>query len=385
MLWRRALPWVIDTGLVALAVLDAWTNLLGEGDTLVWACVALGCAGLFLRRRFPLTVFLLTVPMNVFMDVAVAPIVALYTLATSSRNRPLLAACVLMSSAAGSLVWALFDTSTGDRTWTLVQFVYTLATAVAPVLFGQLVQARRDMALQLTEVEEAREHERALHAQTVIARERAQLAREMHDVVSHQVSLIAVQAGALQVSAKDSRTREAARTIRSLSVGTLDELRHMVTLLRASGGKATELAPQPTLADLQQLIANSGIETDLVGELPTDISTTAQRAVYRTVQEALTNIRKHAPGARAEVCLWHDPHHFGVTVTNTAPTRPTVALPSARHGLVGLRERAELLHGTLTAEPTPEGGYEIELRAQLVPGPPEEPTAGDGQRDRGTT
>ncbi|WP_030939379.1 sensor histidine kinase [Streptomyces sp. NRRL S-646] len=366
-LWRRVPPWAVDAGLVVLAVLDAWINLDDEATPFMWACAALGCAGLFLRRRFPLAVFLLTLPMTLFMDVAVAPIAALYTLATSTRNRPLLAGCALLNAAASTLAWPLSDTFSGDQTWTLIQFVYTLATAFAPILCGQLVQARHDVARQLVEVEVAREHERALYAQTVLARERAQLAREMHDVVSHQVSLIAVQAGALQVAAKDTAARDAARTIRTLSVNTLDELRHMVTLLRASGGRETELTPQPTLADLQQLIANSGIETTLSGGLPAGISTTAQRTVYRTVQEALTNVRKHAPGARAEVRLWHDTQHFGVTVTNTAPTRASVALPSARHGLIGLRERAELLDGTLTAEPTPQGGYKTELRAPTRP------------------
>ncbi|MFF7388489.1 sensor histidine kinase [Streptomyces scabiei] len=368
---RRVPPWAVDAGLVVLAALDAWINLYGEAPAFMWACAA-GCAGLFLRRRLPLAVFLLTLPMTLFMDVAVAPIAALYTLATHTRNRPLLAGCALLNAAAPTLAWPLSDTLSGgtfpgDRTWTLIEFVYTLAMAFAPILCGQLVQARRDVARQLVEVKVAREHERALYAQTVLARERAQLAREMHDVVSHQVSLIAVQAGALQVAAKDPDARDAARTIRTLSVNTLDELRHMVTLLRASGGKDTELTPQPTLADLQQLIANSGIETTLTGELPPGISTTAQRTVYRTVQEALTNVRKHAPGARAEVRLWHDAQHFGLTVTNTAPTRPSVALPSARHGLIGLRERAELLDGTLTAEPTPKGGYEVELRASIRP------------------
>ncbi|WP_215447878.1 sensor histidine kinase [Streptomyces sp. ATCC 21386] len=368
---RRVPPWAVDAGLVVLAALDAWINLYGEAPAFMWACAA-GCAGLFLRRRLPLAVFLLTLPMTLFMDVAVAPIAALYTLATHTRNRPLLAGCALLNAAATTLAWPLSDTFSGgmfpgDRTWTLIEFVYTLAMAFAPILCGQLVQARRDVARQLVEVKVAREHERALYAQTVLARERAQLAREMHDVVSHQVSLIAVQAGALQVAAKDPDARDAARTIRTLSVNTLDELRHMVTLLRASGGKDTELTPQPTLADLQQLIANSGIETTLTGELPPGISTTAQRTVYRTVQEALTNVRKHAPGARAEVRLWHDAQHFGLTVTNTAPTRPFVALPSARHGLIGLRERAELLDGTLTAEPTPKGGYEVALRASIRP------------------
>ncbi|MFG2271272.1 sensor histidine kinase [Streptomyces chartreusis] len=371
-LWRRVPPWALDAGLVVLAALDAWINLYGEATPFMWACAALGCTGLLLRRRFPLAVFLLTLPMTLFMDVAVAPFSALYTLATRTRNRPLLAGCALLNAAATTLAWPLSDTFSGDpfpsdRTWTLIEFVYTLAMAFAPILCGRLVQARRDVARQLVEVQVAREHERALYAQTVLARERAQLAREMHDVVSHQVSLIAVQAGALQVAAKDPDARDAARTIRTLSVNTLDELRHMVTLLRASGGKETELTPQPTLAALQQLIANSGIETTLTGGLPPGISTTAQRTVYRTVQEALTNVRKHAPGARAEIRLWHDAQHYGVTVTNTAPTRPSVALPSARHGLIGLGERAELLGGTLTAEPTPQAGYKIELRAPTRP------------------
>ncbi|RSO02297.1 two-component sensor histidine kinase, partial [Streptomyces sp. WAC 06783] len=157
----------------------------------------------------------------------------------------------------------------------------------------------------------------------------------------------------------------AARTIRSLSANTLDELRHMVNLLRASGGRTTELTPQPTLADLHHLVATSGIETTLTGDLPPDISTTAQRAIYRTVQEALTNVRKHAPGARAEVRLWHDAARFGVTVTNTAPTRPSVALPSSRQGLIGLRERADLLDGTFTTGPTPQGGFQVELQAPV--------------------
>ena len=261
-LWRRVPPWVVDAGLVVLAAVDAWINLDDGATPLMWACAALGSAGLLLRRRFPFAVFLLTLPMLLFMDVGVAPIAALYTLAARTRNRPLLAGCALLNAAATTLAWPLSETFSGDpfsgdRTWTLIQFVYTLAMAFAPILCGQLVQARHDLARRLVEVKEAREHERALHAQTVLARERAQLAREMHDVVSHQVSLIAVQAGALQVAAKDPDARDAARTIRTLSVNTLDELRHMVTLLRASGGKETELTPQPTLADLQQLIANA--------------------------------------------------------------------------------------------------------------------------------
>lgn len=306
--------------------------------------------------------FLLTLPVALMQDVAVAVLAALFTLAERSRNRRLLAVCVALAAVASSTPWPLAEV---DRTMTAVFFVYGLATAAAPVLFGQLLQAQRDLARRLAEIEEAREHERTLHAQAVLARERAQLAREMHDVVSHQVSLIAVRAGALQVATRDVDAKEAAHTIRSLSVTTLDELRTMVTLLRASGGDATELTPQPTLADLRKLVESSGTHVQLTGELPPTVSTPTQRALYRTVQEALTNVRKHAPGATASVELWQDGDGIGVTVTNTPSTRPSLSLPGSQQGLVGLRERADILHGTLDAGPTTEGGYRVRLRIPL--------------------
>ncbi|WAU86132.1 histidine kinase [Streptomyces sp. Qhu-G9] len=352
---------LVDALLVAVASVDVWLQL--EYDTpLEVALSAAACAALAMRRRFPLTVFMLSLPAALFSSVVVAPLAALYTLAERSRDRRLLIVCATASAVASALPWPLSEYATDDRIWTFIDFVYLLATAAAPVFLGQLVQARRDAASRLAEIEEAREHERRLHAQGVLARERAQLAREMHDVVSHQVSLIAVRAGALQVGAKDAETCEAARTIRELSVTTLDELRHMVTLLRASGGRATELTPQPTLAELRQLVDTSGIEVTLEGELPSGIGAPAQRAVYRTVQEALTNVRKHAPGATATVRLWQECDELGVTVTNTPPTRPTLELPSSQQGLIGLGERAENLAGSFEAGPTATGGYRAHLR-----------------------
>ncbi|GAA4061690.1 sensor histidine kinase [Streptomyces shaanxiensis] len=361
--WARVPDPVIDAVIVAVASADVWFSL-GEEGGVERAMAALACLALAVRRRFPLAVFLLTLPASLMLDIVFAPFAALFTLAERCRDRRLLITCAVLFAVASAAPWPLDALSSHDRTWTLVYFFYTLATAATPVLLGQLLQARRDLARQLVEIEEAREHERLLHAQAVLARERAQLAREMHDVVSHQVSLIAVQAGALQVAAKDPDVKEGVRTIRSLSVGTLDELRQMVTLLRASGGHATELTPQPTLADLHELVATSGITTNLTGELPPDIGTPAQRALYRTVQEALTNVRKHAPGAAATVRLWQadDGAALGVTVTNTPPTRPSLPLPGSHQGLVGLRERAELLGGTFESGPTADGGYQVRLR-----------------------
>ncbi|MDX2600014.1 histidine kinase [Streptomyces caniscabiei] len=365
--WARVPEPVVDAVVVAVAVVDLVLNLW-DASPLATAIAAGGCAALALRRRFPLAVFVSTLPAALMLEVVFAPFAALFTLAERSRDRRLLGMCAVLFALASATPWPLNGVSSHDRNWTVVFFFYQLATAAAPVLLGQLVQARRDLAGRLVEIEDAREHERLLHSQAVLARERAQLAREMHDVVSHQVSLIAVQAGALQVAAQDPEAKEGARTIRSLSVDTLDELRHMVTLLRASGGRATELTPQPTLADLHRLVTTSGIEADLTGELPPDIGTPAQRAVYRTVQEALTNVRKHAPGATAAVRLRcaADGSSYGVTVTNGPALRPSLPLPGSRQGLVGLRERAELLGGTLESGPTSDGGWEVTLR---VPAP----------------
>ena len=360
--WKRIPPPLADALVIALAAVDAALNLGRVDDPLGLALATVACAALALRRRFPLAVFLITLPATVNLELLVAPLAALYTLGERSRDRRVLAACAILCAVAMAIASPLNDGAPHHWTWTLVYSAYTLAAAAAPVLLGQLVQAQRALSRRLAEIEEAKEHERALHAQAVLARERAQLAREMHDVVSHQISLIAVQAGALQVATKDDDSRAAARSIRTLSVGTLDELRTMVTLLRASGSDTTGLSPQPTLADLPRLVASSGIEAELTGDLPHGVSTPTQRALYRTVQEALTNVRKHAPGATAAVALSQHGTDVVVTVTNTPASRPALALPGAHHGLVGLKERAEILHGIFESGPTHDGGYQVRMQ-----------------------
>ncbi|MEU7380682.1 MULTISPECIES: histidine kinase [unclassified Streptomyces] len=359
---RRPQPALLDAALVLASLADAAVHVRVE-PRVATSCALLAALALALRRRLPLTTFVLTLPATLVSEAVIAPMAALYTLSSLSRHRPLLAGCALVHAATDFLPWPWSSLKAAEltRTGSLFHLSYTLATAAAPVFLGQLVQARRDLSLRLAEISEAREYERLLTAQSVLAKERAQLAREMHDVVSHQVSLIAVQAGALQVAGPDPGTRKAAATIRRLSVETLDELRHMVSVLRASGSRPTELTPQPSLADLRRLVDGSGIEAELKTDLPEDLPPPVQRAVYRTVQEALTNIRKHAPGARATVRVQHSGGTLRATVTNTAPTRPALPLPSARHGLAGLRQRAELLGGTVTSGPTSDGGYELLL------------------------
>ncbi|MEU6844179.1 histidine kinase [Streptomyces sp. NPDC046716] len=358
-----------DAVLVAAALADVWVNVDGE-DHSAMAAALLGVAALTVRRRRPLLVFALTLPSALLTDAVFATLAALYTLSSLARHRSLLVCCALAFTVCDFMPWPWSTLETGElgRTHALVNITYTLATAAAPVFLGQLVQAHRELSLRLAEITEAREHQQLLTSQAVLAKERAQLAREMHDVVSHQVSLIAVQAGALQVGSRDADARAAGATIRRLSVQTLDELRHMIGVLRASGSRPTELTPQPSLADLHQLVGASGIETELVTNVSGELPPRLQRAVYRTVQEALTNVRKHAPGATATVRIQHHGPRLRVTITNTTPTRPALRLPGAHHGLIGLGQRAELLGGSVTSGPTSDGGFA--LRLELPTGSP---------------
>lgn len=362
---RRIAPapaWTFDVAAITITALDVWLNSWYD-DGLTWGAgvATLSVAAIALRRRFPLAVFAATLPSVIAMGEAVAPLIALYTLAVRTPHRWLLGACVLVLGAC-SVVPALFGPETWEMdSWFLVWAAYAIAPPAAAAFLGQLVRAQRELSERLEEITDAREHEQLLMTKKVLAEEREQLAREMHDVVTHQVSLIAVRAGALQVRTTDPEVQAEAETIRSLSVGTLDELRHMVNLVRG-GGSPPELTPQPTLDRLGDLVKEADPAIDFaVGEMP-ELTAPMERAVYRTVQEGLTNARKHAPGANVSVSVDHRDGEVEVQIVNTAPTDEPVALPSSRHGLIGLRQRAEFLGGSLESGPTDAGGWRLHLR-----------------------
>ena len=363
--WPTVPPWVADLLLVVLALADAALSLAdtdsNTNTTLAYAVALIAAGALVLRRRFPYLTFLLTVPGLLLTDAGIAALVALYSMARyTSKPVPLAAGTVVVFAGYSALWQGPYSPNT-----LLLGSIYGLMFALAPLALGLLVRTRQELATRIAEVEQAREHERELTAQRVLALERARLAREMHDVVSHQVSLIAVQAGALQMATPDPHTRHAARTIRELSVTTLNELRQMVNVLRAAGDRSTEPFPQPGLADLEQLIGASGIPTTVSIDPGLEMTPPLQRAVYRTVQEALTNVRKHAPGATATVAIQRQPDQIVTSIQNTPGSHRVTPLPSPQHGLIGLRERAELLGGTLTTDPTPAGGFHLELRLPL--------------------
>ncbi|GGR14718.1 sensor histidine kinase [Streptomyces netropsis] len=361
-----ALPVVVPA---LFATMDALL-VNGTGLGLELGVSLLAAVALLWRRRFPLTVFAATLPGIYIGYIWFAPMVALYTIAVRRPDRRLLVVCGLLLATAHFLPYPISELSFDDRRETALFLVDALVTAATPIAVGLLTRTRRELAARLDELTRSRAREDRLLSDQVLATERARLAREMHDVVAHQVSLISLQAGAVQISTADKEARAGARTIRELSVRTLDELRHMVGILRAAGADTEELTPQPRLADLPRLIELSALNVDYedTSDRETERSEAVERAAFRTVQEALTNVRKHAPGAWVRVRVTEEEARgLRVEIRNGPADAavPAPELPGGGHGLVGLRERAQSLGGTLTAHGTADGGFLV--RAEFPP------------------
>ncbi len=377
-----------EAGLLAAAALDALTTSAGERVE-SWGALAAGVAllGLLLRRRLPAVGFLMALPALSLSFALVPALVALYQLSRRAEHQRLSLVAGAVTAALAALptppvpreLLALASQSPRDL---LLDLVYGSLAGAAPVALGRLARAREELRHQLVALDAAHCAERELREARALERERLRLAREMHDVVSHQVSLIAVQAGALQVTARDEVVRTSASTIRELGVATLEELRHMVGVLRAPRPGQAPSEPQPRLRDLRHLVEASGCGASLELDDGLVLEPPVERAVYRTVQEGLTNARKHAPGAAVAVRVGvraagrgsregaegpegPEGPELEVVVANGPRAGRPLGLPSSQMGLVGLRERADLLGGDLEAGADGEGGYRLRLRVPL--------------------
>ncbi|MFH8596449.1 sensor histidine kinase [Streptomyces rimosus] len=237
-----------------------------------------------------------------------------------------------------------------------------------PAVLGLWSKARREVIESLEERAAQLEREQAARAEQARIQERARIARDMHDVVAHRVSLMVLHAGALEVNAKDTATADAAELIRTTGREALGQLREVIGVLKSTGAAdGPALGPQPTLADLDQLLDQSRAAGIPVRRhdagTPKRLPTLLEHAAYRVVQEALTNVHKHAGTAPTDVALHYHDADLEITVSNTAaPHRPVEALPGSGMGLVGLRERVELLDGVFTAEPRRDGGFTVSAR-----------------------
>lgn len=373
---RRAADVVIAALFV---VLDTALTLAGatwwpaHSGTLAWVMLgvqAAACASLAFRRRAPLLVVAILGAFTLVVTLLIQPVGALTPAHEGNVWAPFSTALAaygpIFFRRDGRSRWTAYATIAVftiivARAWEpslTITTIGLLRTAVGPLL-ALYFDARRRLVQALTERAERAERESDLLAEQARAQERARLAGEMHDVVTHRVSLMVLQAGALRVTTGEESTRRAAEELRAAGCQALDELRDLVGILR----RAPEGDETPSMPGLATLVAEStavGVPAELVEDGdPALASPVVGRTAYRVVREALTNVRKHAPGARVVVRVEYEEAGVRVTVSNTPPTgRPGgLADTGSGLGIAGLRQRIELVAGTLRAASTPDGGF----------------------------
>ncbi|MFF3664370.1 histidine kinase [Microtetraspora malaysiensis] len=365
---------VIGVGLFLLA-LDRLGAFLGYLNTLQVLAAGLATLPHILRRRMPLVVVALTAlgalglmlfgNGNVFglsAPVYASGLLSAYTVFRQVRRGTSWLLCgvaIVLPILLG--FWYRFPFATPSTlTWQMVvaqvplratPFILAAAALAAAAFLADVRRSR-------TEVRQARaDNVEALREQAAMG-ERARIAREMHDVVAHSISLIAVRAEAAPYTLKDlpDPVRTEFAEIATSARETLGEMRRLLGVLRADSGAETVLAPQPGLERVHELIEGHGgdVDLDIVGEerpLPQAVDVSA----HRIVQECLANARAHAPGARVSVELAYQPNLLSIRVADDGPGPASDA--SGGHGLIGMRERALALGGWFSAERGPNGGF----------------------------
>jgi signal transduction histidine kinase len=324
------------------------------------------------RRRAPLLCYsvqfaaaLLTLEPPTFAGL-LALFIGIYSIGAHSHWR-------LRSLAAPLLSAVILQVLFPDSSPPLSAGATTLVVGLATWLAGNAIRDRQARADALEERSQRLEREQALAAQVAVAQERARIARELHDVVAHSVGLMVVQAGAarLQVGSSPGQAVDALRSIESTGREALGELRRMLGLL-TDQQEAPSLSPAPGLAQLEELAARvraAGVPVTLhVEGSPRPVPPGLDLTAYRLIQEALTNVLKHAGGARTDVVVAYDERELRVEVVDEGAGVQADAgsrVNGAQHGIVGMRERVALYGGRLETGPRPEGGYAMRARLPL--------------------
>ena len=337
--------------------------------TLVAACVALA---VLTRRRYPYLLLALATGAWVVMNAALGLMVATYTVSAQPRRSRWYGALMGLLAVVVPASLALDADIVATRSTVII---LTVVLVAVPALLGLWIGTRRALVETLREKAERLEREQHLRADQAKAQERARIARELHDVVAHQVSLMVLHAGALEVSLADADGAKQAGLIRQTGREALEELRQVLGVLREQE-QGPLLDPQPTLSDLDRVVRQS-LDAKMEVSMAIDgerrpLPATVERTAYRLVQEALTNVHKHAANAATEVRLRYGQEWLEVVVRNDRPANgpvPSLALPGGGHGLLGLRERVTLLGGTFDAGPRLDGGFEVRASIPtVVPG-----------------
>jgi signal transduction histidine kinase len=313
------------------------------------------------RRRAPLLPFLLAAVLAAFSPaVHLGMPVAAYAVGRYDGRWPVrtTAAAVGVLAIAQPWSWQSLSLAVGA-------VAAGLLAVVLPGAIGAYVRTRAELVVALRERAERAEAERELLARDAVLQERARIAREMHDAVGHRVSLMVLQAGAIEMAAGHrERVEQLAGQVQTAGRQALDELRQAVGVLRSGEDDDAPLAPQPGLEDLDRLAAEcraAGMTVDL--RCPAEaapVDPAVSRAAYRIVQEALTNGAKHAPGAAVTVEVTRAADEIVVRVVNGPGRQPAGPTPGGGYGLLGLRERVRTLGGRFRAEPRLDGGFVVE-------------------------
>ncbi|GGN93037.1 two-component sensor histidine kinase [Actinoplanes lobatus] len=339
------------TTVTALTSTDGARPLMPAGAALI----AAACAALLWRQRFPATVLAVTAMATLlyyplgFPDapLILAPVVALYTAARERGPVPAGAAAIAMT--------AVFAAAGGDPFQVLIGIAPLL---LLPVVLGEVARGRARQVAQAEERAALAEASRENEALRRAAEERLRIARELHDVLAHQLSMITVQAGAALHTREPDGAFAALRTIRAAGKEALREVRTVLGVLRDD---------EPSLAGLPALIGRTeaaGLPVHLTGPpAETTVPAAVQAAAYRIVQEALTNTIRHAEADHAEVTLLVDGPDLLVTVTDDGSATTAV---TEGNGLRGMTERATALGGDLRAGPRPDGGFQVRARIPLT-------------------
>jgi signal transduction histidine kinase len=384
--WPRAADGVLAVAVFAGSLIAVAVSALEDGEDFTLASIgdspagafvllAVASAALWWRRAHPIGVtgFVLTVQLvwavlgyGDGQDLAL--VVAVYSVGRYCTDRRFSLATVA-AAVAVSIVGTIIDPT--QR----IDIVPAVVLSTVPWYVGRMVRNRGDYLALLQERAERLEAEQHARARQAVAEERSRIARELHDVVAHRVSMMTVQSGAAKTIARHDLDAaiEAMGDVERAGRQALGELRHLLGVLRPDAADGDHLGPQPSLADLPALVdelTHTGADVTLaLDDLPDHVPAAVDLSAYRILQESITNIVKHAgPNPTAHIVVTVDDAQLVIDVTNTTDTTPP-PLPTSGFGIVGMRERATILGGTLTAAHQPPDRYRVHASLPLEPEP----------------
>jgi signal transduction histidine kinase len=371
---RSTRDWIVDVAFFAIALLAGSAGFRTEGaqadlssglQTADLVCGLLACVLLWGRRRWPVGIAVVVVSLGAVSTFALpAGFLALFTVAVHRRFT--LVAGVGALSLATVPVYRAVHPETDDP-WVAASL--SVVVTVAVIAWGMFVRARRQLVLSLRDRTHRAESEQQLRVAQARHQERAQIAREMHDVLAHRISLLSMHAGALEFrpDAPPGEIERAAGVVRASAHQALEDLREVIGVLRADDEEGGPERPQPALANVPGLLEESraaGMHVSSqsrVEDLAT-VPASVGRNAYRIVQEGLTNARKHAHGAAVDVRLEGAAGEgLTVEVRNRLPLADAgpAQIPGTGTGLIGLAERASLAGGRLEHGRTPDGDFRL--------------------------